>query len=721
MPSTVVTIPDFNFAAFYYPQLLESLVQYKRQNVPELTDESEFEPFQQLLRAFALVGHLNNTLIDLVANESTLPTAQLVETVRNMLRLIDYRMSPATPATVELVYELARVFNAPFALIPAGAQAATQRQGSDPAIVFETNEALTIERTDQLGCVLAYESGTYTNRTAAANSSAPADDFAIWASPEVGDAIYFGHANVMWDKLALTLSAFGSGLFGVWEFYDGDFSKTQPDSVVHGGGVLRVRINGLLGTSARPGTTVRVTLNSDGANEDAVSEWDGIDNYVDVGLLGQSAPSLTASDYTVGSDWSELTDVTDATQNMTADGSVSYPVPQTDELNWRRATINGFNGFWLRYRITSVIAPASPSLRLARMDTGKQYVIRDATQGQVGADDPLGSSTGLPDQRFDTSRDFYIDDTAIVTVDGEEWAEVEDFLGSEPNDKHFVVELGDNDRATVVFGSGVNGKVPPIGVNNISVEYRFGANIDGNVGPNTITVDKTGLTFINNIYNPRQASGWEEAEGATEASLERAKIAGPASLRVRDVALSPTDVEVLATRFTTALGARPFSRALAIEEGLGPKTIELVVVKKGGGLATSDELAELDLYFNGDKYATPPIAKKVVANQEVTSFNYSQKVIDIDATVAVRGDITALAIQNALIQIIQPEARREDGVTFEWDFGGTVPRSRINHEIWDVDETKISNVVLNAPAADVVLGSRELPVAGTITITIVQA
>jgi hypothetical protein len=405
---------------------------------------------------------------------------------------------------------------------------------------------------------------------------------------------------------------------------------------------------------------------------------------------------------------------------MTASGTLEYAVPQTDELNWKQTTIDGFNGFWLRFRIVSIAVPTSPQLRLGRMDTGKQYVIRDVTQGQLGSDDPLGSSTGLPDQRFKTSRDNFIAGTAVVTVDGEEWIEVDDFLGSEPQDKHYVVELGANDRATIVFGSGDAGKIPPIGVNNIVAEYRFGANIDGNVGPNTIVVDKTGLTFINSLYNPRQAAGWEEAEGSTEESLARAKIAGPASLRVRDVALSPSDVETLALRYTNDLGGRPFSRALAIEEGLGPKTIEVVVVKKGGGLALSSELADLDTYFNGDKYATPPLPKRVVANQEVTSFNYSQKVIDIVATVYIRGPITALQISNALTQIIQPEARREDGVTFEWDFGGKVPRSRILHEIWDVDETKIDDVVLATPAADVVLGSRELPIAGTIAITIVE-
>jgi len=102
----LIEIPDFEFTAHYYPELLDALTLYKRRNVPEITDETAFEPFNQLLRAFALVGHLNNVLIDLVANESTLPTAQLVESVRTQLRLIDYEMSPAAPSQGAIVLEL---------------------------------------------------------------------------------------------------------------------------------------------------------------------------------------------------------------------------------------------------------------------------------------------------------------------------------------------------------------------------------------------------------------------------------------------------------------------------------------------------------------------------------------------------------------------------------------------------------------------------------------
>ncbi len=93
-----ILIPNFSWSSVYYPQLLDALIAFKRLNTPELTDESPQEPTMQFLRAFALVGHLNNGLLDLVALEHTLATAQLADTVRNMLRLIGYEMAPALPA-----------------------------------------------------------------------------------------------------------------------------------------------------------------------------------------------------------------------------------------------------------------------------------------------------------------------------------------------------------------------------------------------------------------------------------------------------------------------------------------------------------------------------------------------------------------------------------------------------------------------------------------------
>lgn len=716
--ATQIQIPDFNFSAFYYPQILEALIQYKRINVPELTEELPEEPYIQLLRAVALVGHLNNTLLDLVANESTLPTAKLADTVREQLKLIDYDLSPATPSQVDIIYELSKVFTASFEIISEDAQVSTQREGDDPVIIFESLEALTIEPTNQFSYVLSCESDTFVDYTSKANStSTPADDWTPWSTPESKDCIYFGHNNIMWNKITAYLSGLSVNITGVWEFYDGVWRKTSPTSITNiGGGQLQIDLTSLLGTQNRQGTLIRVQLNESSAYEDVYSTWTGAVNIATVGVLGQTTLSLDSDDYSIGSDWSIIDDITDGTINFTTDGAIEYTLPQSLTNNWIKCTVNTKEAFWIRYRIITVSSPTSPIFINVRLDEGKQYVTSLVTQGQTQNDTPLGNSTGLADQRFLTTQENFIYESETVTVDGETWVRVDNFLSSKSGDKHYTVELTTNDRAIIVFGDGITGKIPSLGVGNISAIYRYGANDNGNVGAETVNIDKTGLTYVNKLWNPRQATGWGEAQGASESSLEKAKILGPASLRTKDVAIGTSDVETLALAYTDEDGAKPFGRAYAFEEGYGPKTIELIVVAKGGGYATSEQLEELDTYFNGDKYTYPVKESHVISNQQVVSVNYTQKIINLDITVY--GDVTESEIEGTLQGVIQPEALKEDGVTWEWNFGSEISLSRINYEVFSSDET-ITNVIINSPTDNVTLQPRELPILGTVTITVI--
>lgn len=720
--AVTVEIPDFEFAAFYYADLLDALIEYKRRNVPEHTDESAYDPLTQMLRSFALIGHLNNCLLDVVANESTLPTAQLPEQVRKMLQLIDYQMASASPSTADVIFELSKVFNSPFELIPERSQASTEQQDGRPEIRFENLEALTISRTDRFTSVLSFDesSNTYTDITAKANDPSVGQQVTLWASPAVQDSVLFGHGEVMWDQLDLFLNAVGSGITGVWEFYDGDFAKAAPDSVsVPSPGALKLILNGYLGSSVMTGTLIRVRLNETGASEDVYSQWDGSSNYVETtSYLGQTVPSTDAEDYTVGSDWQQFARITDGSSGMTDSGIVDFDLPQSLTEDWALGTFGGIEAYWMRIRIVAVAAPVSPILEYARIDLGAQYAWRLMTQGRTQLDTELGSSDGTANQTFETTKDYFLDGSMEVYVDGELWTEVENFLASRATGKHYRVDLGEDDRATVIFGDGVTGKIPPAGVGNIEADYRWGANENGNTGSNTIVKDKSGLTYIKSVYNPRPASGWEEAEGATKASLERAKIEGPASLRTKSTAVGPGDVELMAIRFVASTGSRPYSRAKAYEEGFGPKTVELVVVGQGGAQVPAAVLKDTNEYFNGNAFVHPPLAKRIVANQEVTSVNFTPHTIDIVATVY--GVADAAAIEAQLAAAIQPEALKADGVTYEWEFGEDVPLNRLIHEIFATSEG-IENVVITSPAVDVPLSSRELPSLGTVSVTVVAS
>lgn len=720
-----IDIPSFRFGAFYYADLIEALREYGRRNVPELTDESDQEPMIQLERMLGLVGHINAVRVDMAANESTLPTAQLRASVANLLELIDYRLATASPAQTEVVYQLAQVLSATVEVIPLAAQVATRSTPTDPARVFEALVALSVTRTDQVGSAFAVEDGVYTDVTALANLGTAGNEITPWVTPvggsaaREGDSLLFSHPEAMWDRVALTFDTPGAGLTGVWEYYDGRFDKANPTLVTDNGTTLTFDLTDYLGTTDLRGTPIRVRLNSTGAFEDLFSDFVGGVNVVTTtGLLGQSSPSTLVDDYTVGGPWVRFTNLTDGTIDLQASGNVDFDLPQSITENWDPGTINSTSGYWMRYRIITVSAPTAPIIDLIDIAQRNQYVKRLVTQGQTQAENPLGSSDGSVNQQFVGARKNYLDDTARVWVDDVEWTRQESLLSSAPTDRHFTIDTDDDGRMIVQFGDGVTGAIPATGSANIRTEYRYGGELDGNVGARTIIVDKTGLTYVGTIFNARRATGWAAPEGSTPESLARAKIAGPASLRTRGVAIGPDDAIDLVLRARNYDATLPLiTRAAAIEEGFGPKTVELVVVAAGGALLTQAQLDAISSFFNGDPFADPPIPKRFVANSQVVAVNYVPRVIDITAVIQAGRNSTATTIGNALARILLPEAVEDDGVTFTWDFGGRVPVSRLTHEIFAADPTA-TDVDISTPATDLTLQPRELPVAGTFSLSV---
>lgn len=716
-----IEVPSFDYSAFYYPKILQALIAYKRANVPEFTDESDHEPLMHALKAFACVGHLNNVLLDVVANEFSLPTAKLPETVRNLLRLIDYEMSPATPSQTPVLFKLNQVLTASTEVVPVRGQVSTKRGNGDvPVIYFEALDGLTCPATDSFGAVYsATADETFEDHTSAANAGS---SWSPWSgTAEAGACIYFGHAECLWDKLNFDVTGAASISDGVWEFYDGDSEDTNPDSVTDlGGGELRFDLTTLLGIENREGAIVRVTVLSTGNYEEVASTWNGSANVVTTGLISQTSASTDVEDYAVGTEWQEMIGVVDDTANLMQDGDVSYDLPQDGDRDWQKTTVNGFEGYFIRYRVIGISDPAGPSLGLTRMDTDgtNQYVIATVTQGRSVVGEVLGSSSGEESQVFETVNDYFISESEVVYVDSEEWTRVDNFLSSTSQDTHYVVKLTDDDKATITFGDGTNGKVPPIGQANLTIDYRHNAEEDGNVGASTITVDKTGLRFVSSLTNPEQAIGWAEAESASTESLERAKIAGPASIRTINVALGPDETEDLVEAYTDSNGSKLFERAVAIEEGYGPKTILIVVVPRGGGLATTAQLEELETYLNGDKTSDPVVSKKIIANQQAVAANYTQRAISFNATVEAPSAVTAQSVLNQLATLLQPGATKSDGVTWVWTMGGVVPAERIVHEIFNTD-SRIRNV--NVDIGDTQLGTRELPTMGTVVVSIVSS
>jgi hypothetical protein len=176
----------------------------------------------------------------------------------------------------------------------------------------------------------------------------------------------------------------------------------------------------------------------------------------------------------------------------------------------------------------------------------------------------------------------FLDRSAKVSATNGDYLEVDSLLSSGPNDRHFMVLVDQNDRATLRFGDGRLG-APPTGT--IEVRYKTGGGAAGNVDAGQITVfdgvakDVEGQPVSLVVTNPERASGGTDRE-----SVGSAKLLAPLSVRATTRSVAREDFEI------HALKLRSVARALmvtsnedaAVQENSGV----LYVIPRGGGLPT---------------------------------------------------------------------------------------------------------------------------------------
>lgn len=178
-----------------------------------------------------------------------------------------------------------------------------------------------------------------------------------------------------------------------------------------------------------------------------------------------------------------------------------------------------------------------------------QYIYSvEVVNGITIPNETLGSSSGLPNQRFKLRYPSVIEitDKLIVEVDEgsgfTQW-DLRDELFLETDlekRRHFTVEVDADDYLWIKFGSGVDGKVPEVGTDNIRVSYRVGGGKDTNVGSNTITQIPVQLNRVKNVFNPEPSTGGTDRE-----TTEEAKVRLPIILNTRRRAVTLRDFKEL--------------------------------------------------------------------------------------------------------------------------------------------------------------------------------
>ena len=384
-----------------------------------------------------------------------------------------------------------------------------------------------------------------------------------------------------------------------------------------------------------------------------------------------------------------------------------------------------------------VTIPAGTVVRTREVTEPVRFQLLSDVVIAAGADPPEATGTvensethtqlfdarGLADLDIVLDHTPYLDGSARVSAAGGAYEERDSLLGSGPNDRHFMVLVDQNDRATLRFGNGRLG-APPTGT--VHVTYKTGGGSAGNVEAGSLAVvegvftDAHGRSVQVSVTNPEPASG-----GADRQTVASAKLLAPESLRTLTRTVTREDFEINARRVPGV------ARALMLTSNEDPAIDEnagiLFVVPEGGGMPT-------------------PALKNQVLRQvtevypctltfQVSVQDPVYRTIDVEARIYLRQGHAPAAVRDrvkanleAMFRVSRPDGTPNPLVDFGFNIKdahgnpvGEIAWSDVFNVVRDTEGVRKigdrhGDLKLNGLPADVKLGIREFPVLGTVTL-----
>ncbi len=332
-------------------------------------------------------------------------------------------------------------------------------------------------------------------------------------------------------------------------------------------------------------------------------------------------------------------------------------------------------------------------------------------EGRLIKEEVLGISDGTPNQHFtlvhprlilhprqstqEVSRDVLLTTQLGTTI--ESWNLQESVAFSRADQKDYSIEIDENDQASIIFGDGQLGKIPPAG-SVIKATYRVGGGLAGNVGAHTIQIisKASALTLLPaKVTNPDPANG-----GAERESIEDAVKRAPAVFRTLQRAVTTEDYEALALSFPGVgkVRAKP----------AGWNQVTLSVAPQGGGDVSDVLEADLKAFFENKRMLSQVI--------EVEGVDYVA--IYVTAEIGVESYYLPADVKSRVEQAAAKLLAFENV-----DFGDTIYLSKYYEAIENVDGVLFVNVIefrrgdQMAPAVEptgrIELGPNEIPVIPT--------
>lgn len=132
-----ISTPSLVFTGMYYPQIFRELLRYHGINASELTSRDPSDPAIQILTSFAAGMHYISCLADHIAMESLPGTARMIESVRQHLYAIGYKMALTIPSEVDVLAKLESPLTISASVVSSGSLFETSPDGDDDPVSFE--------------------------------------------------------------------------------------------------------------------------------------------------------------------------------------------------------------------------------------------------------------------------------------------------------------------------------------------------------------------------------------------------------------------------------------------------------------------------------------------------------------------------------------------------------------------------------------------------------
>lgn len=474
---------------------------------PEWTDFNESDPGVTLIDLFAWLTEL------LGYRMNRLPERNYLK----FLQLLGMDLEPAQPAVTYLTFTPTP--GADTGSVPLLSQVTAQAPGAPAPLIFETTDGLDLIRLP-LTRVLVFDSGSFSDVTAANNAPGKTPIRPFGWQPQVGNALYLGFA---------------------------DNPQTPARKPLF---PLDMRWHVFLPAEAQAGQPV-ICHNADAPAPPVNLVWE---------YRVQENPPR----------WERLQVYHDESLALTREGGIQVQGPGRDFVE---AEARGQDRmYWLRVRLDSGSFPGG---RAPQIDFIRPNVVAAENLSTV-REEFVDTSKGTPDQAFTLRFRPVIPQSLVLNVPEQDqtivtWNLKPDFLASGPDDPDYVLNATTGE---IRFGDGQHGRIPVAGSQIVATKYRYGGGAAGNIPANVATTLPPNTQGIDKVTNERAA-----ACGRDEQTLDDFKQAAPALLRHRNRAVSAADYAELA-RATGGI-AKATAIALAHPDYPGvqfPGAVTVVVV-----------------------------------------------------------------------------------------------------------------------------------------------